>query len=204
MTAITLFYAPSRFLGFEQTSHSLWPASSRRHFISTSTCACPQPSACAKSINCPRSTRNPLPNRDGIRSFVPTANPDNALDTLLPTSSADEQLHYRFSVALERAKMAPTGPKSLQPQRRPSPSPLPLPPLVDEGPKGPSPGNIAVSNQYRFEQNIRRLQKEYGCDPAREDSYRIQGVQLIDSVRQSLRLCVSRSFLVPDVLRPVF
>ncbi|KAF3766963.1 hypothetical protein M406DRAFT_221168, partial [Cryphonectria parasitica EP155] len=52
------------------------------------------------------------------------------------------------------------------------------------------PGNIALSNQYRFEQNIRRLQKECGCDPAREDSYRIQGVQLIDSVRQALRLPV--------------
>lgn len=81
--------------------------------------------------------------------------------------------------------MAPTGPKASQPQRRPSP-----PPPVDERPKGPSPGNIALSTQYRFEQNIRRLQKEYGCDPAREDSYRIQGVQLIDSVRQALRLCV--------------
>ncbi|KAJ4385746.1 RNA polymerase II C-terminal domain kinase beta subunit [Gnomoniopsis smithogilvyi] len=81
--------------------------------------------------------------------------------------------------------MAPTGPKASQPQRRPTP-----PPPVDERPKGPSPGNIALSTQYRFEQNIRRLQKEYGCDPAREDSYRIQGVQLIDSVRQALRLPV--------------
>lgn len=86
--------------------------------------------------------------------------------------------------------MAPTGPKSSQPQRRPSP-----PPPVDESPKGPSPGNIALSNQYRFEQNIRRLQKEYGCDPAREDSYRIQGVQLIDSVRHALRLYVVYSHL---------
>lgn len=68
---------------------------------------------------------------------------------------------------------------------RPSP-----PPHVDGSSKGPSPGNIALSNQYRFEQNIRRLQKECGCDPAREDSYRIQGVQLIDSVRQALRLYV--------------
>lgn len=85
--------------------------------------------------------------------------------------------------------MAPTGPKSSQPQRRPS-----LPPTADDVPKGPNPGNIALSNQYRFEQNIRRLQKEYGCDPAREDSYRIQGVQLIDSVRQALRLYVPRLY----------
>ncbi|PSR80968.1 cyclin-like protein [Coniella lustricola] len=81
--------------------------------------------------------------------------------------------------------MAPTGPRLSHPQRRPTP---PLP--IDESPKGPSPGNIALSNQFRFEQGIRRLQKEYGCDPAREDSYRIQGVQLIDSVRQALRLPV--------------
>lgn len=83
--------------------------------------------------------------------------------------------------------MAPTGPRSSTTQRRPSPQPA-----VEESipPRGPNPGNLNVSNQYTFEQDIRRLQKEYGCDPAREDSYRIQGVQLIESVRQALRLPV--------------
>ncbi|ROW05194.1 hypothetical protein VSDG_00476 [Cytospora chrysosperma] len=83
--------------------------------------------------------------------------------------------------------MAPTGPRSSTVQRRPSPAPVVEDPPP---PRGPNPGNISISNQYKFEQNIRRLQKEYGCDPAREDSYRIQGVQLIESVRQALRLPV--------------
>ena len=30
--------------------------------------------------------------------------------------------------------------------------------------------------------------KDNGCDPAREDNYRLQGVQLIDNVRQHLQL----------------
>lgn len=81
--------------------------------------------------------------------------------------------------------MAPTGPRSSTTQRRPTPPPAPEESLP---PRGPNPGNLNVSNQYTFEQDIRRLQKEYGCDPAREDSYRIQGVQLIESVRQALRL----------------
>lgn len=29
-----------------------------------------------------------------------------------------------------------------------------------------------------------------GCDPAREDNYRLQGVQLIENVREHLKLCV--------------
>lgn len=32
--------------------------------------------------------------------------------------------------------------------------------------------------------------KSIGNDEAREDGYRLKGIQLIDSVRQSLQLCV--------------
>ncbi|KAB5555040.1 cyclin-like protein [Coniochaeta sp. 2T2.1] len=65
--------------------------------------------------------------------------------------------------------------------------PTPVEPTV---PKGPNPGDISIANQYTFEQNVRHMLRENGCDPAREDSYRIQGVQLIDNVREALHLPV--------------
>jgi CTD kinase subunit beta len=55
---------------------------------------------------------------------------------------------------------------------------------------GPHPGYITSSNQYTCERKIRHLLKENGCDPAREDNYRLQGVQLIDNVREHLQLYV--------------
>ncbi|KOS20341.1 CTD kinase subunit beta [Escovopsis weberi] len=55
---------------------------------------------------------------------------------------------------------------------------------------GPHPGYISSSNQYTTELNIRRMLKENGCDPAREDNYRLQGVHLIDTVREHLCLPV--------------
>ncbi|KAH6894579.1 hypothetical protein B0T10DRAFT_398549 [Thelonectria olida] len=58
---------------------------------------------------------------------------------------------------------------------------------------GPHPGFISSSNQYTTELKIRRLLKDNGCDPARQDSYRLQGVQLIENVREYLQLPV-RSF----------
>jgi CTD kinase subunit beta len=64
------------------------------------------------------------------------------------------------------------------------------PPTPDEPsiPKGPNPGHISISNQYTFEQKLRQMLKENGCDDARENSYRTQGVQLIDNVREALQL----------------
>ncbi|KAG5986865.1 hypothetical protein E4U43_005323, partial [Claviceps pusilla] len=53
---------------------------------------------------------------------------------------------------------------------------------------GPHPGFISSSNQYSSEIKIRRMLKDNGCDPAREDNYRLQGVQLIDNVREHLQL----------------
>ncbi|KAF7544267.1 hypothetical protein G7046_g9822 [Stylonectria norvegica] len=55
---------------------------------------------------------------------------------------------------------------------------------------GPHPGFISSSNQYTSELKLRRMLKENGCDPAREDNYRLQGVQLIDNVRENLQLPV--------------
>lgn len=53
---------------------------------------------------------------------------------------------------------------------------------------GPHPGFIASSSQYCSEVKLRRMLKDNGCDPSREDSYRLQGVQLMDNVREHLQL----------------
>lgn len=53
---------------------------------------------------------------------------------------------------------------------------------------GPHPGFISSSNQYTTELKLRRMLKDNGCDPARQDSYRLQGVQLIENVREYLQL----------------
>ncbi|EFX05247.1 c-type cyclin [Grosmannia clavigera kw1407] len=70
--------------------------------------------------------------------------------------------------------------------------PPPPPPPIDVHPpvKGPYPGVVSVACQYTQEQQLRRMQRDKGCDPSREDSYRLQGVQLIDNVRESLQLPV--------------
>lgn len=66
----------------------------------------------------------------------------------------------------------------------------PLAPEIADFPAkvGPHPGFISSSNQYSSELKLRRMLKDNGCDPAREDNYRLQGVQLIDNVRQQLQL----------------
>ncbi|KYK61314.1 C-type cyclin [Drechmeria coniospora] len=55
---------------------------------------------------------------------------------------------------------------------------------------GPHPGFISSSNQYSSEIKLRRMLKDNGCDPAREDNYCLQGVQLIENVRDHLQLPV--------------
>ncbi|KAH7144982.1 hypothetical protein DER46DRAFT_666941 [Fusarium sp. MPI-SDFR-AT-0072] len=55
---------------------------------------------------------------------------------------------------------------------------------------GPHPGSISSSNQYTSELKLRRMLKDNGCDPARQDNYRLQGVQLIENVREYLQLPV--------------
>ncbi|UKZ94757.1 uncharacterized protein TrAFT101_009609 [Trichoderma asperellum] len=75
-----------------------------------------------------------------------------------------------------------------------SPTDAEVPPAASNGDTasriGPHPGYISSSNQYSSELKIRRMLKDNGCDPAREDNYRLQGVQLIDTVRQHLNLPV--------------
>lgn len=55
---------------------------------------------------------------------------------------------------------------------------------------GPHPGYISSSSQYVSEQRLRKMLRDNGCDPAREEHYRLQGVQLIDNVRLYLQLYV--------------
>ncbi|KAK4097962.1 cyclin-like protein [Parathielavia hyrcaniae] len=57
-------------------------------------------------------------------------------------------------------------------------------------PVGPPSGLLAIPSQYSLEQRLRQSMKHAGHDEAREDGYRLKGIQLIDSVRQSLQLPV--------------
>ncbi|KAK4243330.1 hypothetical protein C7999DRAFT_18304 [Corynascus novoguineensis] len=60
----------------------------------------------------------------------------------------------------------------------------------DNNPIGPPSGLSAIPSQYNSEQGLRQSMKQIGYDEAREDGYRLKGIQLIDSVRQSLQLPV--------------
>ena len=60
-------------------------------------------------------------------------------------------------------------------------------------PMGPPSGLSAIPSQYNSEQGLRQSMKHIGYDEAREDGYRLKGIQLIDGVRQSLQLCVAAS-----------
>ncbi|KAK4044123.1 hypothetical protein C8A01DRAFT_12474 [Parachaetomium inaequale] len=61
---------------------------------------------------------------------------------------------------------------------------------ADNNPVGPPSGLSAIPSQYNSEQGLRQSMKQIGYDEAREDGYRLKGIQLIDSVRQSLQLPV--------------
>lgn len=56
-------------------------------------------------------------------------------------------------------------------------------------PIGPSPGLSSNPPRYISEQTLQQMLKSIAYDEAREDAYRLKGVQLIDSVRQSISLC---------------
>ncbi|KAK4110188.1 cyclin-like protein [Canariomyces notabilis] len=62
--------------------------------------------------------------------------------------------------------------------------------LDDSNPGGPPSGLSAIRTQYTSEQSVRQMLKNTGYDEAREDGYRLKGIQLIDSVRESLQLPV--------------
>lgn len=86
--------------------------------------------------------------------------------------------------------MAPNGTKSSPGAREPKTAPEELPPPPPPV-KAPHPGEVSVARQYVVEQQLRRMQREIGCDPSREDAYRLQGVQLIGNIRESLQLSVA-------------
>ena len=74
-----------------------------------------------------------------------------------------------------------------------TPKPDPPPPETAAEKKakvGPHPGVISSSNQYTSETRILRMFRKNACDPSREDNYRLQGVQLIENVREYLKLYV--------------
>ncbi|KAK4159819.1 CTD kinase subunit beta [Cladorrhinum sp. PSN259] len=55
---------------------------------------------------------------------------------------------------------------------------------------GPPSGLSSIRTQYIPERTIRQQLKSIGYDEAREDAYRIKGIQLIDNVREALQLPV--------------
>lgn len=57
-------------------------------------------------------------------------------------------------------------------------------------PVGPPSGLSSIPTQYTSEQTLRQMLKSIGYDEAREDGYRLKGIQLINTVRQSLHLYV--------------
>ncbi|KAK2028010.1 C-type cyclin [Colletotrichum zoysiae] len=84
--------------------------------------------------------------------------------------------------------MAPSGPKAQQNAGAANPTPAPVPEPAAS--KGPHPGHIQVACQYTSEQRLRRMLRDNKSDPAREDNYRLQGVQLIDNIRTLLHVPV--------------
>ncbi|KAK1755548.1 cyclin-like protein [Echria macrotheca] len=55
-------------------------------------------------------------------------------------------------------------------------------------PIGPPVGLSSIPARYIPEQSLRRQLRSIGYDEAREDNYRLKGVQLIDNVREALQL----------------
>ncbi|KAJ0327214.1 hypothetical protein COL5a_006005 [Colletotrichum fioriniae] len=84
--------------------------------------------------------------------------------------------------------MAPSGPKAQSVAQSAAATNNSAPAPEPAAAKGPHPGHMQVSCQFTSEQRLRRMLRDNKSDPAREDSYRLQGVQLIDNVRTMLRV----------------
>ncbi|KAH7039443.1 cyclin-like protein [Macrophomina phaseolina] len=69
-------------------------------------------------------------------------------------------------------------------------APAPAPLAAPNGQPGPHPSFIEVAKPYIFQQKIEQFLTAIGMPEAKEDSNRLQGVQLIDNVRKSLQLPV--------------
>lgn len=66
-------------------------------------------------------------------------------------------------------------------------------PAPESSPPGPHPSYIQVAKPFVFEQKVQSQIIATGANPAREDSFRLQGVQWIDDVRKALQLSVCLS-----------
>jgi len=55
-------------------------------------------------------------------------------------------------------------------------------------PSGPHPSFIQLAKPYVFEQGLQQCMTEIGATEAKEDTFRLQGVTWIDSVRKALQL----------------
>ncbi|KAL1623572.1 RNA polymerase II C-terminal domain kinase beta subunit [Neofusicoccum ribis] len=69
-------------------------------------------------------------------------------------------------------------------------APAPAPLTAPNGQPGPHPSFIEVAKPYIFQQKVEAYLAAIGMAEAKEDSIRLQGVQLIDTVRRSLQLPV--------------
>ncbi|TID07034.1 CTD kinase subunit beta [Colletotrichum higginsianum] len=104
-----------------------------------------------------------------------------------PGSGSDDTVAGKSAGCDGDITMAPSGPKAQQ-NAAATNSSTPTPASEPAAPKGPHPGHIQVACQYTSEQRLRRMLRDNKSDPAREDNYRLQGVQLIDNVRNMLRV----------------
>lgn len=197
-----------------QTSTSFEPRHTTRHETCTTTRAC---SALKSScLNCPEYLhRNKDPERTTPRAPTAAAFPrlSSALTitidlgrTALAAQRTRSDCQYTredkfgrlkaLGKAVDRPSRATLGRPNVQnfvsKKKIMAPSVSDQPPSATNGdtvPKiGPHPGFISSSNQYTTELRLRRMLKDNGCDPARQDSYRLQGVQLIENVRAYLQL----------------
>lgn len=70
------------------------------------------------------------------------------------------------------------------------------------GSAGPSIGVLKSGRQYLFESTIRGKLAKLETDLSRDEAARLQGVQLIDDVRNALQLCVAHLASHPDAGAP--
>ncbi|KAK4196590.1 putative C-type cyclin [Triangularia verruculosa] len=83
--------------------------------------------------------------------------------------------------------MAPSAAKPTAPATNGQPA---APAPADDVPIGPVTGLSEIATQYISEQTLQQMLKAIAYEEAKDDHYRIRGVQLIDNVREALQLPV--------------
>jgi hypothetical protein len=99
--------------------------------------------------------------------------------------SLPEPLTVTSSAGALAVVMAPPAPKL---QTQSSAAQAKNPDASPSIPKGPHPGYVQISQQYVFEMSIRRQMAQIGTHPSLDMPLCINGVQLIDNVREHLQL----------------